>query len=1165
MTRSHLTRILFSLTGLCLTCSFSNAQSRLVLNGGIITIAQGAYVVIDNPNANAITRTTGHIISEGSDNQIKWNISTTTGAYTIPWGYGSTSYIPLTFTKTAGVGAGYFLFSTYHTTPDNAQLPPGVTNVDDANAVDNSLFVSDRFWQINAQSYTTKPTLTDLAFTYLDAENTAPNTIVEEYLKVKRYNSSLDSWTDNILVSTVNTTTNIVTVALVDEANLEAWWMLGAMSPNRYWVAPTNSTTNLSANWSETSGGLGNAGVPTIENAVFFDGAGDFNCSIDAALSALSISVEPDYTGVITQGSHAITVNTDATFSGGSFVGGAANLTVNGNLTISGTAFSAPTQSIFAGGDFSVTGGAFSHNNGTIIFAGTGATQNITSTSATTFNNISLANTATPGVAVQSDQNLAGTLTLAENTNFDADGTGNTAVFRLLSAGDDPTLDASVGILPTGALVSGRVTVQRFMTEEGLNNGRIYRYISSPVQNAPVSDIQQEIPVTGTFTGRSTCTGCVSAAQSMFSYNETVITDSDASGSHTEHDGYVDYPNAANSEVFQPARGYAIFVRANIIPSAMWDLRGVINRGNDAPVIFPVTYTSSGQLPYDGWNLVGNPFPSTIDWDASSGWTKSNLDAAVYVTNNDGPGLIYATYIGGIGVNGGSRYIATGQGFWVKASGAGAPALQADENIKAAGVQTTFFREAAPDNLIRITMVGGAVRDETVIHFRDDGTDNFDSQADALKLTNSTFNLSTLQPDGKSLAINAIAPLACLKEISLNVENAVAGNYRLNFSEYESFDENIVISLLDKLNGKNTNIRTISGYDFSVSADPASYGKSRFQVTFGLPTLNPELQLSVTNVCPGGEAIITINNTQRGVTYTPSSVTNPFLAAVTGNGSTMTFSVPASVLPGDEIMNITSSWAGCSAEVEANITIHLSPTIEAISASGGIICIEGSTLLRASGAPAGGSYNWYESETSNPITGQHADSVRTKLLLKSTTYFVAVVNEFGCEGSKKPVVAHVSKFDEAQITLSSTGDALLSNYPDHNQWFFNDKKVAQGTGPSIIPDRPGTYMLQVLIGACVTSAAYDFRITGVEDEEQYYFSIFPNPVLKDFTLTVPKSFRVINEIELINGAGQTVWIQEAIDTNERVFYIDMSTLPTGVYVLRISGSVGIHEQKVMKR
>src|SRR4029077_10878591 len=142
---------------------------------------------------------------------------------------------------------------------------------------------------------------------------------------------------------------------------------------------------------------------------------------------------------------------------------------------------------------------------------------------------------------------------------------------------------------------------------------------------------------------------------------------------------------------------------------------------NVSPISLPVSFTSSGVLLNDGWNLVGNPFPSTIDWNSPTGWTRTNLDGAIHTTDNGGTLIQYAYWNGIAGTNGGSRYIASGQGFWVKASAAG-PVLQANENSKASAAQTRFFREAPLTNLLRITMKIGSTRDETVIHFREDAT-----------------------------------------------------------------------------------------------------------------------------------------------------------------------------------------------------------------------------------------------------------------------------------------------------------------------------------------------------------------------------------------------------------------------------------------------------------
>ena len=172
---------------LLLTASTVSAQGRLILNGGKVTLANGATVVIDNPATNAITRTSGHIISEGENNIVQWNMRTTAGTYTIPWGYGSSNYIPLTFTMTAGTGSGRFKFSTYHTTSNNSVRPAGVTNLNGATGADISSFAVDRFWQINAIGYSTKPTLNNVVMSYVGSEYDAPNEVsLESKLTAQR-------------------------------------------------------------------------------------------------------------------------------------------------------------------------------------------------------------------------------------------------------------------------------------------------------------------------------------------------------------------------------------------------------------------------------------------------------------------------------------------------------------------------------------------------------------------------------------------------------------------------------------------------------------------------------------------------------------------------------------------------------------------------------------------------------------------------------------------------------------------------------------------------------------------------------------------------------------------------------------------------------------------
>ena len=206
-----------------------NAQSKLVLNGGIITIANGATLVVNDSLNNAITRNSGHIISEGENNLVVWNIGLTTGTYTVPFGYGASDFIPLSFTKTAGTGSGYFSFSTYRTATwqNSNYLPVGITHLNTPGGTDNSAFVIDRFWQIAASGYTAKPDLSTVTFTYIDVEHMGgSNTILESNLKAQRWNDASSVWGDFGPVGVNDAVANTVIVNSVPGVDLYKWWTL---------------------------------------------------------------------------------------------------------------------------------------------------------------------------------------------------------------------------------------------------------------------------------------------------------------------------------------------------------------------------------------------------------------------------------------------------------------------------------------------------------------------------------------------------------------------------------------------------------------------------------------------------------------------------------------------------------------------------------------------------------------------------------------------------------------------------------------------------------------------------------------------------------------------------------------------------------------------------
>ena len=217
------------LAGILVNTTF--AQGRLILNnGGIVNITNGAFVVIDNSNPNAITRnTSGHIISEGKFNRVKWNIGNTAGNYEVPFGIGTSEYLPVSFTTSGASASGSLIFAMYPVGSwlNSANLPPGVTNFINNQGVDNSAYTIDRFWRIEPSGYTTKPALTNLVFTYRDIEwSVASNAIMENNLIAQRYNDTIDSWDDFIPVANTDISANTTTAVSLPSAQLFTWWVL---------------------------------------------------------------------------------------------------------------------------------------------------------------------------------------------------------------------------------------------------------------------------------------------------------------------------------------------------------------------------------------------------------------------------------------------------------------------------------------------------------------------------------------------------------------------------------------------------------------------------------------------------------------------------------------------------------------------------------------------------------------------------------------------------------------------------------------------------------------------------------------------------------------------------------------------------------------------------
>lgn len=488
----------------------------------------------------------------------------------------------------------------------------------------------------------------------------------------------------------------------------------------------------------------------------------------------------------------SITKTTGETFnnltlsgSGTKTLGG--TITTNGNLTIgSGVTLDITTNNYAVNVKRNwINNGSFLAQAGTVTFNGTVA-QTIGGTSVTNFRNITLNNSA--GATLSQAQNLISTLTLSSGT-FNTNG----QVFTLLST---LTETARIATIPAGADISGNITMQRYIGAGATN----WRFLTTATSGATIGDWVDDFIMSG-FTGSQFPLWPTAANpwSSIYYYNESTPGIQDS--------GYIAVTNTTNA--INPGQGVWVWSGDTITGTQAFtvDVTGPSNKGN---INLPVTYTSSAGASNDGWNMVGNPYPSTIDWD-SPNWTKTRINSALYIWN---PQLQqFASYVFGIGTNGGSRYIASSQAFWVQANAA-SPVVTIRETCKSS-VNQAFMKDAvASQQLLTFGIQKGSKHDESILRFIEGSTNDFDADFDALKLASADIDMPyiALINNADELSVNSY-DLGESITMPIKVLASTNGLITMTFDKNNLTDLSCAI-LEDLQTGTKTNVITSSSYTF---------------------------------------------------------------------------------------------------------------------------------------------------------------------------------------------------------------------------------------------------------------------------------------------------------------------------------------------------------------
>lgn len=646
-----------------------------------------------------------------------------------------------------------------------------------------------------------------------------------------------------------------------------------------------NPATNLNVNGNITNNGTLNSSAGTLT----INATSQLGGTNPITVNNLTIGGS----GAVTaNSSQALTINGDIDNSG-SFNANGGTVIFGGTTSISGTVptfaniqvdgtFNAPATLNISGG--LTNNGTFNDNDGIINMNGSG-TREISGSSAFNIYTLNVSggtvnNNNTGGVFIEDG------ITLGASTTLDLDG-GGTGEMTLLSTS---TKDAFIGEIPSGSAVSGTVTVQRalYATDAGDN---AYHIVGFPMSNVAVSDIQNELPVTGVFSGSSTGTG-YDNNPSMYAYDE------DAGAGLTLNERYVAFPSSSNTETFNVGEGYYLYTYPGVIPVTM-DGTGIINTGS-----FTRSLSFTGTDPDAGWHLVANPYPAPTDW---SQWGKTAIAGNTAQIYNSNTGA-YIAYDGSS-----EQLIPQGQGFFVQATD-GTGELTATESTKVTGTTPTYYRETDIPQRFEIVLTTPDYDDVAIVHFAEGATDAYEAAFDANRLLNTYETISTLSSDGKPLKVNRMASTSsespCSRSINISFEqlkNEVT--YSITFNDLGNVPSQS-FQLVDHYLDKNISVDNNTKYNFTVNSDGESKSSDRFELLISSNSPS-QISTSSSDVCPNQNAELILENTDSYVTYLLYK-DSELLTSVEGTGATLDLDVSKEVLV-DEINDFVLKGfvAGC--------------------------------------------------------------------------------------------------------------------------------------------------------------------------------------------------------------------------------------------------------------
>jgi hypothetical protein len=242
-----------------------------------------------------------------------------------------------------------------------------------------------------------------------------------------------------------------------------------------------------------------------------------------------------------------------------------------------------------------------------------------------------------------------------------------------------------------------------------------------------------------------------------------------------------------------PAQGYALWSGEDT-----YTFQGNLNSG-DVSIATTQAFEDPEDETYYGWNLIGNPYPSSIDWAQ----LDDTWGAVYYYT-----GTTYATWNNGAQTNGGTRYVAPGQGFFISSDGSNFQLTDAHRTHE--GTSDYFKNRSIVENMLLLQVSGSQGSDEVCIRQQAEATNNFDRPLDAWKIRTGNTEIPQLYTLSGNGILSIDARPECT-EIQLGFSCNQNGLFTFLLPEIHDFTSAVID---DTKTGKRHNLLNGS-YDFN--------------------------------------------------------------------------------------------------------------------------------------------------------------------------------------------------------------------------------------------------------------------------------------------------------------------------------------------------------------